>query len=272
MVRFAPFAFRYHPNFADPDSMATLPSRENDIPILSYPKRNTSVSIFAQRTVIACIAFFVIGICCVPFDVALARFFCDGNLAGEFRALLRRAETFGHAYGVIAIIVSIWFTNPTIRVRLPFLVVCTFGAGLLADLFKVIFWRVRPRSFDLDQPVWESFCGTLFSFDVSLKVITDSAQHSLPSAHTAMAVAFAVALGRIYPHGRNWFFCLAFLCALNRVDGGAHFVSDACWGASVACLSVYLCDRSKWLNRWKQAGTLSKSADRVDHRSALRAA
>ena len=119
----------------------------------------------------------------------------------------------------------------------------------MADLLKLMVWRTRPRSFEMEQSVWDSFDGSLFVARFELDQLFDSAQHSFPSAHTAVAVGLAIALGRMYPRARGWFLFLSALCALNRTDGGAHFASDVCWGACLGCFTILLVDRSHWLNR-----------------------
>jgi membrane-associated phospholipid phosphatase len=51
----------------------------------------------------------------------------------------------------------------------------------------------------------------------------------------------------MYPHARRWFFALAILVAANRVEGGAHFASDVCWGAAVGYVLYALALDGGWL-------------------------
>ena len=102
-----------------------------------------------------------------------------------------------------------------------------------------------------------TFAGTILTSDGwEWSVILDSSRHSFPSAHTAVAVATALTLARFYPAARGWFACLAFQCAMNRVDGGAHFASDVCWGAALGFVVTQFCWRSprlaKFLSRWER--------------------
>jgi membrane-associated phospholipid phosphatase len=61
-----------------------------------------------------------------------------------------------------------------------------------------------------------------------------------------MAVAAAIVLGKTYPQARIWFGTLAFLVAMNRVDGRAHFASDVCWGAAIGYLVGGMCLGSRF--------------------------
>ena len=215
--------------------------------ILAFPQVNETDRDW-NRLLIASSLLAVIGLLCLPFDVAIADFFLHDNLPGDIRALLHRAEVFGHAYGVIAILVTIWIIDIKNRRKLPRLLICCFGGGLLADLVKLMVWRTRPRSFDMNQTVWDSFDGSLLISEFQSNQLFDSAQHSFPSAHTAVAVGLAIALGRLYPSARGWFLFLSALCGLNRTDGGAHFASDVFWGACLGCFTILMVDRSIWLN------------------------
>ena len=60
----------------------------------------------------------------------------------------------------------------------------------------------------------------------------------------------AYSLGRLYPRGRLWFYVLAGLCAMNRIDGGAHFASDVCWGAALGYLMAVLLPTADRMEAW----------------------
>ena len=187
-----------------------------------------------MRAYSICLALIVAGILCVPFDVQLAAWFIDDGLPGDIRALFQRVEAFGHTYGLICIAVTIYLLDPARRHRLPQVVMTFAIAGLTADLIKLMVWRLRPRAYFELIDSGTTFVGSIWThFDQAATTMTDHAFHSFPSAHTACAVAFAFQLSRLYPTGRNWFYILALLCAMNRIDGGAHYASDVCWGAAV---------------------------------------
>ncbi len=219
-----------------------------------------------RQTMLAVLVLLLTGMAFLPWDVALSRLLMDGLLPGELRSIFRRAEAFGHAYGLLAMAITIFFLDRRWVQHAPRLVLHGLSAGLLADVLKLMVWRTRPRYFeDLGQ---STFAGTIFTASrEDLTHLLNSSQHSCPSAHTAVAVAGALTLSRFYPAARGWFFCLAFLCAMNRVDGGAHYASDVCWGAALACCSTYFFWRSSrvdsFLRRWEGPESLGAEVSAV---------
>lgn len=204
-----------------------------------------------QRKLLIIGLLIVGGLAIMPLDVMLSRVFMDGLMPGELRAIFRRAEVFGHAYGIAGIAITIYLLDVSNRVRLPRLILNALAAGLSADLLKVMIWRLRPRGYDWDGG--PTFLGTIFTSEHwELSYLLDSDRHSFPSAHTATAVAMAMTLSWMYPKGRMWFAVLAFLCAMNRIDGGAHFPSDVFFGAAVGYVVTDHCFRSKYVNRFLQ--------------------
>jgi membrane-associated phospholipid phosphatase len=167
-------------------------------------------------------------------DLPLARFCLADGLPGEVRAVFGRGELFGHGYGLIGIAVTIYLLDPGRRNQLPRLITAFVSAGLLANLAKIQFWRMRPRYyFEMGQE-GSTFVGSFWTGgSIDWATLRSNADHSFPSAHMACAVALALGLSRLYPAGRIWFWILAVLCGLNRIDGGAHFASDVWWGAAL---------------------------------------
>ena len=128
------------------------------------------------------------------------------------------------------------------RWSLPRLIACAYGAGLLADLVKVLVGRTRPNAGDLSSGVAQSFVGfvpALHASDWSHAINRDL--QSFPSGHSAMAAGLAVALGSFYPHARWVFALFAGLVMFQRVESGAHFLSDTLAGAALGCLWAGLC-------------------------------
>jgi membrane-associated phospholipid phosphatase len=192
------------------------------------------------------------GCFCLPIDVALSRWFLADGLPGEIRALFHRGEVFGHGYGVLFIAVTIYLLDPGRRRLLAIVVVSFVAAGLTADLLKLQIWRARPYALQELGLGGRSLVGTLWTHLDQWREMGRNAFHSFPSGHTAGAVAFAYGLGRMYPAARRWFYVLATLCALNRVDGGAHFASDVCWGVALGYLTALLVTEPLWR---RHAGT-----------------
>jgi len=168
----------------------------------------------------------------LPFDAILAQFFMSDPLPGELRSFIHKAEFFGHAYGILGVAYTIYLLSEDRRRQLPRLLSTAFLAGIVCDLVKMTIHRIRPV--DCSFAAGEStFLGLSFLHVESFGKIFESSYHSFPSAHTATSVAFAMALGCMFPMAARWFLCLAALVAVSRFDGGAHYVSDTFVGAIV---------------------------------------
>ena len=172
----------------------------------------------------------LLGFCALPHDLAVARWLAAGHLPGGIHDVLERSETFAHGIGIAAILIVLFAADPLRRWTFPRVVLAVVAAGLCANLLKLLIGRLRPHSADLSGQLTETFSGLLPLFSVG------SSERSTPSAHTAAAVAFAVALAWLYPRARSAFFCLVVLAATQRLAGGAHFLSDVFWGAAVGWL------------------------------------
>ncbi len=136
-------------------------------------------------------------------------------------------EMFGHGFGVFVLVVALHQLDPGRRWAIPRVVLCAMAAGGLANVVKMLIQRTRPYECALDGTVWDTFGAWLPILNAG------SPGQSLPSAHTATAVGFAIALIWLYPQGRWLFWTLAVLVACQRVVCGAHYVSDVWIGAAV---------------------------------------
>ncbi|MCP4814017.1 MAG: phosphatase PAP2 family protein, partial [Planctomycetaceae bacterium] len=67
---------------------------------------------------------------------------------------------------------------------------------------------------------------------------------------TATAVGLAIGLSYLFPRGRWLFTFFALLAALQRMDSGAHFLSDTLVATAVACLISGLCLDHRVAGRW----------------------
>lgn len=187
----------------------------------------------ASRSIYVVLIWVLVGFLMLPFDLALVRWNAEHPLPGDIRALFARAEIFGHGYGLAGIAITIYLLDPARRGYLPQLVISFISGGMVANLIKVQFWRTRPYHYDLASNA-STFVGSIWtSWDWSAQILRSHDIQSFPSAHTAGAVAAAYVLSRLYPAGTVWFYLLTVLCAMNRIDGNAHFLSDVCWGAAL---------------------------------------
>lgn len=196
----------------------------------------------------------------IVIDVPVARFCLGDPTAGspagvrvpkELKKLLALAEIFGYGSGA-ALVCLTWFVlDRSRRWSLPRVLAATFGAGLLADLVKLFVGRTRPGAFDLSAGVSETFVAWVPAWHASdWTQAIDRQVQSFPSAHSATAAGLAVVLASFYPHARWLFALLTGLVLLQRVDSGAHFVSDTLSGAALGCAWAGLCLDSRLLGRF----------------------
>jgi len=187
---------------------------------------------------------------------------CLERKCPEFlRELFRGAEVFGQGWGVALIAIAILQIDPARRWAIPRMVTIAV-ATLAVNLLKMMLVRWRPKHFDFQGPVWSTFGEWLPLGSAGYP------GQSLPSGHTATAVALAIALAWLYPRGRWFFACLAVLVACQRMETGAHWPSDVLAGAAVGCLMAVLCldvgplaeAFDRWESRWKgpAAGPLTR--------------
>lgn len=120
-----------------------------------------------------------------------------------------------------------------------FLFIAVAVSGIVADIFKVVIGRPRPRLLRDNG----DFTGVHpFSFDAH--------HQSFPSGHTTTIFAVAVALSFFYPRARVWIFLAAITVAISRVVVGAHYPSDVAGGALVGVLTAYELRRF-WERKWR---------------------
>ena len=136
-----------------------------------------------------------------------------------------------------------WQLDRSRRWAVPGVAATALLSGLAADGVKMLIARARPHHFDFLGSVWSSFGPWLPLGSLG------SASQSFPSAHTATAVGLAIALICIYPAARGLFCVLPLLVAYQRMDSGAHFLSDVLCGAAVGCLVAALTLRFRWLDQ-----------------------
>lgn len=167
----------------------------------------------------------LLGCLAVTVDLPVARWCLAGNVPDPLQKALQLSETFGHGFGVAVILLTVLVLDPPHRWALPRLTLASLGAGLLANVGKLLVARVRPHHFEMTGSVYQTFLGWL-------PMGGPSYEQGFPSSHTATTAGLAVGLAWLYPRGRWWFAILASLVALQRIETGAHFLSDTLWGAA----------------------------------------
>lgn len=199
----------------------------------------------------------VAGVLLLPLDLAITRWATAGTLPGMVQKAIRISEAFSHGFGAAVILIAVFVLDRSHRARMPRLVAGTLLGGMLANGFKLVVSRTRPRGFDLHGSILDSFSGWL-----SLGQLA-SVQEGFPSAHAATGFALAAMLSWAYPAGRTFFFVLAALSGFQRVHSAAHFPSDVLFGAALGCLGAFVCMPGRLIGR---------GLDRLEERRARRPA
>jgi membrane-associated phospholipid phosphatase len=164
-------------------------------------------------------------------DVPLARWLSGSPIPRDLQKALEAAEHFGTFYGEVLIIGALFASIPGDRRQLPRVAASAWIAGLSADVMKLLIARWRPKYFDFVSVTSSHGFLALFPFGEG-----GSRHQSFPSAHTATAVGFCIALSHLYPRGRVAFWMLAALVGLQRMESQSHFASDVIAGALVGWL------------------------------------
>ena len=192
--------------------------------------------------------FALLGIVALPVDISLANWFADGRLndivPGDLFRLLILSEVFALGTSVIIILAIVVVLDPPQWQRLPRIVCMSLGAGLIANLMKLcIVARLRPERASEISNVSATF--------VEWFPMANLGRHlqSCPSAHAATATGLFVALSACYPRGTVLFGAIAALACCQRVECGAHFLSDSLWGVGVGLAVAGLAASKLWPRR-----------------------
>ncbi|MFO0896312.1 MAG: phosphatase PAP2 family protein [Pirellulales bacterium] len=170
------------------------------------------------------------GVLVVPFDGQVAHFFLGGGCPGELDKLFDLAEVFGHGTGAFLVILTVWVLDPLGWRAAAWLAGATYGAGMGANVLKMLVERTRPNAVVGQIIGWDTFQAWIPLWTAG------RGGQSFPSGHMATAVGLAVGLATLYPRGRWLFGVFAVLAGCQRIESGAHFPSDVLWGAAVGLL------------------------------------
>ena len=205
----------------------------------------------------------LVALAALMLDVPLERWILAGGLPKWLTKICSLSEVFAHGWGVVLIAVLIFTLDPARRRLLARVLTASFGAGLCANVLKMLLARQRPHHFDFVGGVFDTF-GPLLPLGHG-----GSGQQGFPSSHAATAAGLAVALAWMYPRGRRLFGLLAVLACLQRLSAGAHFPSDVLLGAAIGVAWGAQCVGSgrlarhfdRWEAAWSRRGESPKIAD-----------
>jgi membrane-associated phospholipid phosphatase len=186
------------------------------------------------------------GVAALPLDLPIERWFKGNHCPADLMRLFQLFEAYAHGFGVAAILLTVFVLDQR-RYLFPRVVAIAAGAGLSANLLKLLVARTRPRVFLLNGTVLDTFGQWLPWGHLG------SAQESFPSGHMAAAVGLTAALIWLYPRGRWLFVPFAALAGCQRLASESHFLSDVMWGAAIGSIpAVLLLPRgvlSPWFDR-----------------------
>jgi membrane-associated phospholipid phosphatase len=167
------------------------------------------------------------GAAVLPLDLPVAWWFLEQNCPEAVHKWLSLCEVFAHGMGVCGILLTVAVLDAAARPTLLRLLCASLGAGLVANLGKLLVARTRPHGFSFDGTVADTFGQWLPLADLG------SALQGCPSAHMATAAGLATGLAWLYPRGRWLFVFFAISAGAQRIVTGDHFLSDVVWGAAV---------------------------------------
>jgi membrane-associated phospholipid phosphatase len=212
--------------------------------------------------VVAALALALLAAASLPIDLALASICRNGDMPGDLARIVHLSEAFAHGAGVALILLTAWTLDRVNGRRLARVAASAYGAGLLANLGKLVLARSRPNGFGEGVSVFDSFHAWLPFLSGRMERWSDGVQ-SFPSAHAATAVGFGLALASVYPRGRWLFLLFASLAAFQRISAGAHFLSDTLAGAAIGCLGAALFLPGGWAAGWFDSFERSPPAHRI---------
>lgn len=203
-----------------------------------------------RRLVIASVMLFMLAAAALGIDVFVCQYCSGARVPGDLRRILTWSEIFAHGAGLAIIALLLAVLDPVRRWHLPRILTMALGAGAAADGVKLLVGRFRPGALSVDS-VRDSFAGLLpILFPIDGYERFDRRVQSFPSAHAAVATGLALALATVYPRGRYLFVVLAVLAAGQRIESGAHYLSDTLGGAAVGCLVAAAILRPSPLSRF----------------------
>lgn len=201
-------------------TLLAAPSRSLDLPQLSFHRVTFPASLFA-------LALLSIAVLDLPSAALVKR----GSIPDGIDKFLEAAEHFGTFYGHVIAFLLIATLDPSHRRHIVRLAAAAWSAGLAANVVKLLIARTRPKYFDFASlTAGHGFLGFAPGLPGGSRI------QGFPSAHTATAVGFCVALSHIYPRGRHVFALLAVLVGLQRLATSSHFASDVFAGALIGWL------------------------------------
>ncbi len=238
---------------------STLPST---LPIPTSA-HGDAATLYRPMTLLWMAAFAIL---CVPLttliDVPIARWFLREPLGRELSEVLELTRVFSHGGGVFLILVGVLLLAPRRRWHVPRLAALALGGGAVATITKMFVLRPRPYGLNLDIATYESAWLWAFDWNLSRVAAFDAGTRAFPSGNMATATALTIGLWITFPRGRWLFAAVCLGTLIQRLYGGAHFLSDTVGGAALGLLWGFVCYHPKLLGNLFDKMAPEPAADR----------
>ena len=185
-------------------------------------------------------------------DCSVAQWFHQCHMLKHLRYLHDLAsisEIFGRGECVLLVAILMWRLDRSRHWAIPGVVATALLSGLAADGVKMLIARARPHQFRLPGQRMEQFWA------VAALGFVGQCEPELSFGPHGHGRRLAISLMCIYPAARGLFCVLPLLVAFQRMDSGAHFLSDVLCGAAVGCLVAALTLRARWLDQQLPSGS-----------------
>lgn len=190
-----------------------------------------------RRLLVLALACFALGAAAFVADLTVVGWFPKGDarspFPGDVRRIIRLAEAYAHGSGILLVGTAILVADR--RRVAPVLAgwAFSFGGGALANVVKFAIARKRPLALDGAETIWETFLAPgLWSGGAGTDLVGHPIQ-SFPSGHAAAAAGWTVALALMFPRAKWIFVAVAALACAQRVECGAHYLSDVLIGSGI---------------------------------------
>ncbi|MFN5770847.1 MAG: phosphatase PAP2 family protein [Pirellulaceae bacterium] len=165
-----------------------------------------------------------------PFDVVWSNRLRTMNLPGDIDKVIMLSEFLAQGLTTLLMLGTLIYLDASRRKALGWVLLLTLVTGVVANVSKGLFPRVRPYALE-EFPGLVSQAG----WGVTLPEEGWKARlRSFPSGHSATVAALALGMSAVYPKGGLLFALWAALACLQRVVAGAHYPSDVLGGVASA--------------------------------------
>lgn len=176
----------------------------------------------------AVVSFCVLGFYVLDKPVAYWCRSLDGNIVAVFEFLTKFGISTWYLVSsfLLFLIFRYVYKKELYSARALFVFLSIGGAGILANILKVIFGRYRPHMLFAQNLYGFGFWG--FGYDSA----------SFPSGHATTVAALAFSLYVVYPRHKYIYLLLAIPVVFSRVILGSHFPTDVVFGSYLAIVAT----------------------------------